>query len=219
MRRPTAGRARPRGATLSRPGPHRDDLRRLLEELDRDGTTVMDLVREGRPQVPWTLYPGEYGIFDRGRGSQFYYHAHEGTTHEAGHFHTVRLFTDYTVHLIGISVNQAGWPQALFTLNLWAIGDVWATPEQLKSYARAFRVESPKADPRLLRFINLVFGALELEIEALQDEKARAMEAYRAAHPNLNPFEDRSLEILSRAEIDLRTATGRQVSGTAVSAL
>ena len=182
-----------------------------MEGLDRAGTTVMDLVREGRPQVPWTLYPGEYGIFDRRRRSQFYYHAHEGADHEAGHFHTVRLFPDHTVHLVAISMNHAGWPQALFTLNLWAIGDVWATPEQLKRYARAFRVESAKADPRLLRFINLVFGACDTEIAMLQDEKARAMEAYRAVHRDVDPFEDRLFEILSRVEINVRTATSRPV--------
>jgi hypothetical protein len=41
----------------------------------------------------------------------------------------------------------------------------------------------------------------------LQDEKARAMEAYRAVHREMDPFEDRSLEILSRVEINVRTAT------------
>src|SRR5262249_44299416 len=143
------------------PAADRARLLRLLEGLDRDGTTVMDLVREGRPQSPWTLYPGENGIFDRRRRGQFYYHAHEAASHEAGHFHTVRLFPDHTVHLIGISMNEAGWPQALFTLNLWAIGDVWDTPEQLKRYARAFRVESAKADLPPLRFVNLVFGAFQ----------------------------------------------------------
>ena len=41
------------------------ELGTLLQEVDRAGTSVMALVREGRPQEPWTLYPGEYGIFDR----------------------------------------------------------------------------------------------------------------------------------------------------------
>jgi hypothetical protein len=89
--------------------------------------------------------------------------------------------------------------------------DVWATPEQLKRYARAFRVESAQADPRLLRFINLVFGAFEREIAMLQDEKARAVEAYRAAHGDVDPFENRSLEILSRVEINVRTAMSHPV--------
>jgi len=174
-----------------------------LVGLDRAGTTLMDLVREGRPQVPWTLYPGEEGIFDRRRRSQFYYHAHEGANHEAGHFHTVRLFRDHTVHLVAISLADTGWPRALFTLNLWSIGDVYASPENLARYGRQFRVESGKGDARLIRFINLIFRAYRPEIEALQDAKERAIQRYRAAHGGADPFEDRSVEILSQVEIDV----------------
>ena len=76
----------------------------------------MALARGDRPQEPWTLYPDEYGIFDRKRHSQFYYHAHGGAAHEAGHFHTVRLFGDHTVHLVAISMAETGWPRALFTI-------------------------------------------------------------------------------------------------------
>jgi len=174
-----------------------------LGGLERAGTTVMDLVREGRPQVPWTLYPGEYGIFDRRRGSQFYYHAHEGASHEAGHFHTVRLVRDHTVHLVAISMADTGWPRALFTLNLWSIGDVYASPEDLARYVRQYRIESRTGDARLVRFINLMFRAFRPEIEALQDAKERAIQRYRAAHGGADPFEDRSVEILSQVEIDV----------------
>lgn len=174
-----------------------------MEGLDRAGTTVMELVREGRLQVPWTLYPGEDGIFDRRRRSQFYYHAHAGATHEAGHFHTVRLFRDHTAHLVAISMLDTGRPRALYTLNLWSIGDVYASPEDLARYARQYRIESSKGDARLVRFINLMFRAFRPEIEALQDEKERAIQRYRAAHGGGDPFEDRSVEILSQVEIDI----------------
>ncbi len=33
-----------------------EDLVRLIEELERDGTTVMELVRGGRSQEPWVLF-------------------------------------------------------------------------------------------------------------------------------------------------------------------
>ena len=56
----------------------------------------------------------------------------------------------------------------------------------------------------VIRFVNLVFEAYRAEIEALQDEKARTIEAYRRSHEGADPFEDRSLEILSRMAIDLR---------------
>jgi hypothetical protein len=178
------------------------ELSRLLEEIERAGTSVMALARAGRPQEPWTLYPDENGIFDRKRHTQFYYHTHAGAHHEAGHFHTVRLFRDHTVHLVAISVDHTGRPQALFTLNLLAIGDAYASPEDLRRYVRQYRLEPHKGDARLVRFINLLFRAFLTEIEGLQEEKERAIQRYRAAH-GAAPFEDRSLEILSRVEIDV----------------
>ena len=179
------------------------DLAGLLADLDREGTSVMALVRGGQPPQPWTLYPDEYGIFDRKRNSQFYYHAHPGADHEEGHFHTVRLFADHTVHLVGISMAPTGWPQALFTLNLWAIGDRYASPRNLSRYTREYGLESRKGDVRLVRFINLMFRAFRPDIEALQEAKGQAIEQYRAAHGGADPFEDRSVEILSRVEIEI----------------
>lgn len=177
---------------------------RLLEEIESTGTSVMDLVRGGRPQEPWTLYPGEEGIFDRRTRSQFYYHAHAGADHEAGHFHTVRLFPDHTAHVVAISMTDDGWPRALFTVNLWAIGDVHYPPDTLKVYARRFRLDESRGDARLIRFINLMFQAFLPEIERLQDDKERVFRDYRDAHGGRDPYEDRSLEIVSEIPVDLR---------------
>ncbi len=178
----------------------------LLEELEPDRTTVMELVSATRTPEPWRLYPGEYGIFSRKTRSQFYFHTHGDDRDEAGHFHTVRLFPNRTAHLVAISMAPSGWPQALFTINLWAIGDADETPENLKRYARRFQVEESRDDPRVIRFVNLVFRVFLSEIERLQDMKAAALAAYRLAHPDANPFEDRSREVLSRAAIDVRDA-------------
>lgn len=175
----------------------------LLEDVERQGTSMMELVREGRSQEPWTLYPSEYGVFDRDTRSQFYFHAHSGAAHEAGHFHTVRLFDDHTAHLVAISMADTGWPQGLFTVNLWAIGDPYDTPENLKSYARQFHIDESRGDKRLVRFVNLIFEAFLPEIEDLQDDKERAFAARRAARPGADPFEDRSFEILSRIDVDV----------------
>ena len=180
-----------------------EELASLLEDLERRGSTVMELARGGRPQEPWTLYPGEYGIFDRKRRSQFYYHAHAGAQHEAGHFHTVRLFPDRSVHLAAISMAETGWPQALFTVNGWAIGEAWEPPEILKQYIRRFHIGPGHGPAPLVRFINLIFEAFSTEMEQLQDDKERALRAYCAAHPGKDPLQDRSLEMLSRVEIDV----------------
>lgn len=180
-----------------------EELAGLLGELERKDTTVMELARVGRLQEPGTLYPGEYGIFDRQRRSQFYYHSHDGADHEAGHFHTVRLFPDRTAHLVAISMGLNGWPQALFTVNCWAIGDTWETPANLKQYVRRFCVGTGHGPAQLVRFVNLVFEAFGPEIEELQDLKGRTLRAYAETHPGTDPLQDRSLEVLSRIEIDV----------------
>jgi hypothetical protein len=172
-----------------------EQLVELLEELDREGTSVLDLVGGRQTLEAWTLYPDEYGIFDRRTRSQFYFHAHAGAGHEAGHFHTVRLFPDHTAHLVAISMANNGRPQALFTLNLWAIGDRDERPENLKRFAREFRVAEHRGDRRLIRFVNLMFRGFLPEIEWLQDEKARTLARYLAGRPAAEVFEDRSLEI------------------------
>lgn len=175
----------------------------------------MALVREGQPQEPWRLYPGEYGIFDRATRSQFYYHAHAGAEHEAGHFHTVRLFRDHVVHLVGISMGHDGWPWELFTVNLWALGEPETPPAMLRRYVRAFRIGQARGDARLIDFVNLVFLVFRDEIEALQDAKARAISEYRRARAGQDPFEDRSVEVLSRVAIAVRRGRDgpRRVAG------
>ena len=181
------------------------ELLNLLEELDRKGTSVIDLVRGGQPLVPWRLYPNDDGIFDRRTHCQFYYHSH-GADHEAGHFHTVRLFADHTAHLVAISLAADGWPHALFTLNLWAIGDTYEASAKLRRYVRAFRLAEHVGPRPLVHFINLVFRTFAPQIERLQEEKIERLVRYRVAHAGRNVFEDRSLEILSRVEIDVRAA-------------
>lgn len=198
------GSVQPLDLRLRRPVTALEELAALLEELARAHTPVMVLARGGRPQEPWTFYPGEYGIFDRKRRSQFYYHSHEGAGHEAGHFHTVRLFPDRSMHLVAISMSEDGWPQALFTVNGWAIGDPWETPENLKQYICRFHIGHGRGPAPLVRFINLVFEAFSTEMEQLQDDKERTLRAYCAAHPGKDPLQDRSLEILSRVEIDVK---------------
>ena len=116
----------------------------------------------------------------------------------------MRFFPRRTAHIVAISMAPSGWPQALFTVNLWAIGDAYEPAENLKRYARRFRSRRACGDPRVIRFVNLVFRLFLPEIEQLQEEKAAALAAFQVAHPQVNPFQDRGLEVTSRVEIDVR---------------
>jgi hypothetical protein len=187
------------------------ELLNLLEELERQGTTVIDLVTRQQAVEPWRLYPEEHIIFDCHTRCQFYYHSH-GSDHEAGHFHTVRLFADHTAHFVAISIGADGWPQALFTLNLWAIGDAYESAVDLRRHVGRFHLREQVGPPSLVRFVNLVFKVFGPEMERLQDEKVATLARHRAAHPDLDVFEDRSLEILSCTAIDVRAAATAAVA-------
>lgn len=176
----------------------------LLDVLEREGTNVMALARAGQPPEAWRLYPSEEGIFDRRTRYQFYYHGHKDGGDEDGHFHTVRLFSDHTVHLVGISMATTGWPRALFTVNYWATGDAFEPAESVKEYVRRFHVGEERGPAPLLRFVNLTFEVFRPEIERLQDEKLVTLSAHRLRLPGQDPFEDRSLETLSWIDVDLR---------------
>jgi hypothetical protein len=180
----------------------------LLQGLDRRGVTVVDLIRGRQPLEPWRLYPGESGIFDQRTRGQLYFHLHPDSAHEAGHFHTVRLFPDHTAHVVAISMDKDGWPQALFTVNLWATGDADEPPERLKQFARQFHVDERRGPRDVVTFVNLVYRTFLPEIECLQEMKARTLAAYRKTHPDRDPFDDRTLEVLSRVEIDLHHLRG-----------
>ena len=101
-----------------------------------------------------------------------------------------------------------GWPQALFTVNLWAIGDAYESAANLRHYVRRFHLREQVGSPPLVRFVNLIFQTFGPQIEQLQEEKIAVLADHRAAHPGVDVFEDRSLEILSRIEVDVRARGG-----------
>jgi hypothetical protein len=71
-----------------------------------------------------------------------------------------------------------------------------------------FHLREQAGPPPLVRFVNLVFQTFNADITRLQDEKIAVLAAHRGAHPDRDIFEDRSLEILSRVEIDVRARAG-----------
>jgi hypothetical protein len=175
----------------------------MLTDLQRSGQSIITLAGAGPSAELSGLPPTTQGVFDPLWRWHVYYHSHAGPLDEAGHFHTLRRFGDRAIHVVGISIDHAGWPQALFTLNHWCVGDGYEPAARIKGYARRFRLDSCSGDPRLIRFLSLLFEAFLGEIEWLQDEKVYALTAHYVRHPDGNLFEDRSVEITSRVNLCL----------------
>lgn len=187
---------------------------RLLEGVSREGTTLMALATRGRAR-PFRLYP-DPPVYDPRTRSLLTYHRHArhpGWPREGGHFHALRVLRVRPrlewATLVGISMSRRGWPQALFTVNLWSWNDRPQRAHQLRAHVRRFRLGPGAGRGRLARFANLVLRAYGPEIERLQDEKLRRL-AHAQRRRAADVRADRSLDVLSAVVIDVRArADGR----------
>jgi hypothetical protein len=165
---------------------------------------------------PFRVYP-DPPVYDPRTRSLLTYHHHArdpGWPREAGHFHALRVLRVRPrlawATLVGISMSRRGWPQALFTVNLWSWNDRAQRARQLQEHVRRFHLGAGARPARLARFANLVLGAYGPEIARLQDEKLRRLARAQRRHRSRDARADRSLDVLSAVVIDVRArAEGR----------
>ena len=168
-------------------------------------------------------YPKD-DVYDADSNSQYYFHTHRGLSGEYGHFHTflradgmpdsARPITntgkepwpsgdDALSHLICISMNQQGYPIGLFTTNRWVTGETWYDAEQVIEMLERFNIQHAHPNLAVNHWITAMFRLYELEMVELLKQRDKKITEWRVAHPKVDVFEDRKLEITSRIKIDV----------------
>ena len=176
----------------------------ILEELTKEGKTVIDVVLNNKPFVKWEMYPWEGGVLDQRSSSQYFYHSHTGYKNEHGHFHSFYYFQRKLAHLIAIGITKKGQINKLYTFNRWSPGDHYFPAKRLKTFLPKFSIgKGNRLDARLHQLINNVHILFRPEIEWLFDERDETFRRYREAHNGQSPYEDRSLEITSELSVNL----------------
>jgi hypothetical protein len=196
------------------------ELVRLIERVAREGSTLMALATGGRRARRFIPHP-EPPVYDPRTRSLLVYHHHGGEPawpREAGHFHAVHVLRvrprTERASLVAISMSRSGWPQALFTVNLWSWEDRPQRAHQLRRHVRRFQIRPAGRHARLARFANLVLRAWAPEIERLQTDKLRRLARLSRARPAADVPNDRSVDVLSALPIDARArAAGRPEPG------
>jgi hypothetical protein len=170
----------------------------IINTLRKEGSNLVRKIMNGRKYEydPYVHYPYEGGIKDGKTGCQLFFHIHR--ENEYGHFHT--FGTDDAgelVHLILISMNEAGEPIGLATVNRWVTGDKYVKVNVLKKLSDKFYVDPILfKDKRIIEFINYIFKAYKDDIHELLDKRDEWIKNYVNNKFN-EPFEDREFEILS----------------------
>lgn len=188
-------------------------------EMAGSGRPLMRRVVPDDGHQVWEHYPPDDAV-DRTTRSRWFYHAHppeERGKGEHGHFH---LFLDReafgraphlagpvaprdgdatVVHVAALSIDLAGLPTSLFTVNRW-VTDEWLFPAgDVLDRLTGFDLSDANGDPLVNCWLTAAVATFAPEIAAILRERDRVIGDAPPAF-----FEDRNAEILSLVEIDLQ---------------
>jgi len=195
--------------------------------LAKTGDNVVgELLRGHETFFEWDHYPpGD--VYDNEFHGQFYYHAHppdQRFENEHGHFHTfmrpkgmpagikpapVPGFKkpddpdDELSHLIAIAMTKEGHPFRLFAVNRWVTGEVWYTAGDVTSLLDRFKIDHTRPSWPVNRWVTGMVALFRPQIVALLVARDRAVADWSEAHPDVDVYEDRELEITAFLNISV----------------
>jgi hypothetical protein len=195
------------------------------------GNIVGEVLRGHGGFFQWEHYPpGD--VYDGETHSQYYYHAHPGTSRfvEHGHFHTflrplgmpdgvrpaaagavvaeaacpaVAGDNDALSHLVAISMDGDGYPVRLFTTNRWVTGETWYAAEDVIRMLDRFVIDLAYPSLPVNIWITAMVRLFRPQIEALVRERDAALAAQGTTRGAGAVYEDRDLEVVSSLPISV----------------
>ncbi len=190
--------------------------------LSKAESHIVDQVLKGQG-VFWESdhYPMQ-DTFDQETYSQYYYHAHRKGEH--GHFHlflrkggmrkdTFPIFYDARndtlsdidtyAHLIAISMDNAGYPLALFTTNRWVTGEDWYSSRDVKKMVDHFHVKHAPPSYVVNRWLNAMLILFRPQINRLIEEREETLVRYANGVSLKKILEDHKVEAISEMPISI----------------
>lgn len=207
------------------------ELVEIQRILTKTGDNVVgELLRDSDSFYEWDHYP-KGDVYDRETHSQYYYHAHppeERFENEHGHFHTFLRPKgmppgikpaevpqavmpedpdDALSHLIAVSMDNVGLPVRLFTVNRWVTGEVWYTAPDVAVLLECFKIDHARPSWPVNRWITALLRLFRPQIVELLEARDRSVAAWAQAHPGIDIYEDRNLEVTSYLDISIEDQT------------
>lgn len=203
---------------------------RVLKKSETN--VVAEILRGADEFAQWEHYPDD-DVIDDANHSQYFYHAHspedrEDWHDEHGHFHTFLRRTGIpegiapvrvaecaepkseaqaNCHLIAISMNMAGQPTRMFTVNRWVTCDTWYNADEAIALLPQFQIDQALPSWPVNVWITAMLQMFRPQAEGLLRERDATLSAWAARHPGENPYEAKDLEVLSATEISVEKQT------------
>ena len=179
-----------------------------LGEMESAGQNIVTTLLNGQVFVTETHYPADDAVDPHTR-AQYYFHAHRGAA-ESGHIHCFLRCEDKTglTHVLAIAVDHDGRPAQFFTTNLWITADEWVPAETLIPQLPRLAWPDAPAPAPVNQALTSLFILYRREIAALLLRRDKRL-ARHAAASQAEALADETLEILSRARINLPRTLAR----------
>ena len=169
-----------------------------------EGTNVVQQILNGKKYKRNAMvhYPFDGGVVDQSTGYRVFFHAHRKK--EYGHFHTFFEKPDgELIHLVMVSMDKKGYPIKLSTVNRWVTDETYVNASEVKQHFLKFNMDSALfPDPRIGEFVSHLFKEYSKDIQRLLEQRDETIKDYVKTYAR-EPFEDRSLEILSTMDISV----------------
>lgn len=186
--------------------------------------TVAEILRRQGEFLEWDHYP-KGDVVDWETHGQYYYHAHPKKERpgEHGHFHTFLRYEGIPKrvkplklnfpqeknedrigsHLIAVAMDNKGFPIKLFTTNRWVTDETWYPASAVISMLERFEIDHTFPSWATNRWLTALIRLFRPQIEILVKKRDKTVKMWQERHPDLDVFEDRSLEVTSKAEISV----------------
>ena len=200
---------------MARAGRQVQECYRLLQKT---GANVVGQVLAHQDTFyQWKHYP-KGDVFDRETFSQYYYHAHRGTTGEHGHFHTFMraggialgvepapyagewqrpMGKEAIAHIIAISMDPNGVPTALFGVNRWVTGETFYRARDVIKLIDHFRIDHTFPCLAANMWMGAMLHLFYPQICVLLYQRDAGIALRQKQYPQADIYEDRQLEITS----------------------
>jgi len=195
--------------------------------MAKTGDTVLTLLVGAQSIVPDLRHYPANDVYDAEYHAQYYFHAHPRETQpngEVGHFHTFlrslgmppsirplapppnlddRDGNGALSHIVGIAINDLGYPTRLFTTNRWVTGESWYAAEDVAKMLEGFVIDHARPSWPVNRWLTALVHLYREEIIDLLAERDVAMKCFQKKNSGSDCYEDRGLEILSDRAVNL----------------
>ncbi|WP_455380394.1 DUF6969 family protein [Acidihalobacter prosperus] len=201
------------------------EIRECYRVLERGGLNVVGEILRGQGTFFELEHYPEDEVLDEENCSRYYYHAHRDKDEEHGHFHTfidTGLLKnppdplDYSMasetwpkdgaaiaHLIGISMDDWGYPKGLFTTNRWVTDETWYSADTIIGLLPQFLIDHANPSWPVNRWITSMFRLFQPHIVALLEHRDISIGLWQQDFPDSDILEERRLEIIGYLPINV----------------